>query len=401
MENPIRVYYVFIALLYFGKGAYVTGYVPFLQSIGFSLAEVSLLNLCYWTLVAVLELPTGLLADGKGRAWSIKMGAAATAGGAILYSQASGFFSALAGEVLWAIGTAFLSGAHQAWIADAVPREENLRRIYAKGKVTYYAAYLTGSLIGAVIAARSYQWMWAQTILAQACALLIAHHYMTGKGDPIVRVTERVAFRAGMRALRNERALQWLATAMLIFGITALTNHFWSPYFKSFVGQARLGLVWAIVPMFGLLGASLIARSRAAVGDEWRMIALSLSIVGAGFLIMGAPAGLWVALGGFALLQIGFGMFGPSAESFLQHRVESSYRATFSSIQSLVGATGFGLASLAAGLALTGKASTPESIAWVWRLGGGTMVAGAALLLAAKKYASSKEGGLAQGATTC
>ena len=142
------------------------------------------------------------------------------------------------------------------------------------------------------------------------------------------------------------------------------------------------------MPLFGLLGASFVARSRGAVGNEWHMIALSISAVGAGFLIMGAPAGLFVALGGFALLQIGFGMFGPSTDSFLQHRVESSYRATFSSIQSVVGAAGFGLASLAAGLVLTGKTNSPESIAWVWQLGGITMVAGAVLLLATKKYAA-------------
>lgn len=391
MGNPIKVYYLFIALLYFGKGAYVTGYVPFLQSIGFSLAEVSLLNLCYWILVAVLELPTGLLADGRGRAWSIKMGAGATALGAMVYSQTSGFAGALMAETLWAIGTAFLSGAHQAWIADAVSPETNLRRIYATGKVVYYAAYLGGSMIGAVTAASSYRYMWLQTIIAQAAALAIVHVYMSGKGEPKERVTERVAFRAGIHALRSERALQWLATAMLIFGVTALTNHFWSPYFKSFVGQARLGLIWIVMPLFGLLGATFAARSRAAVGQEWYLIALSIGMVGTGFLIMGTPFGLWVALGGFAFLQIGFGMFVPATDSFLQHRVESSYRATFSSIQSLVGATGFGLASLAAGVALTGKENTPESIAWVWRLGGGMMVVGAVGLLIAQKYASKEE----------
>ncbi len=392
MGNPVRVYYLFIALLYFGKGAYVTGYVPFLQSIGFSLAEVSLLNLCYWVLVAALELPTGLLADGRGRAWSVKMGTAATALGVVIYSQASGFASALSGEVFWAIGTAFLSGAMQAWITDAVEPGKNTRKIFATGKVVYYVVYLVASIIGAVVAARSFQWMWAQTVLFMAAAFLVAHHYMTGRGDPPARVTERVALRAGIQALRSTRALQWLATAMLIFGVTALTNHFWSPYFKAFVGQARLGLVWAIMPIFGLVGATLVARSRAAVGNEWHLITLSLCLVAIGFLVMGAPFGLWIALGGFALLQIGFGMFGPSTESFLQHRVESSYRATFSSIQSLVGAAGFGLASLAAGLALTGKENTPESIAWVWQLGGGTMVAGAIALFAAKKYASKKEG---------
>lgn len=142
------------------------------------------------------------------------------------------------------------------------------------------------------------------------------------------------------------------------------------------------------MPLFGLLGATLVKQSRAAVGQEWHLIALSIGMIGTGFLIMGAPLGLWVALGGFMILQIGFGMFVPSTDSFLQHRVESSYRATFSSIQSLVGATGFGLASLAAGMALTGKENTPESIAWVWRLGGGAMVVGAALLLITKKYAS-------------
>ena len=390
MENPVRVYYLFIALLYFGKGAYVTGYVPFLQSIGFSLAEVSLLNLCYWILVAALELPTGLLADGRGRAWSIKMGTGASALGALVYMQATSFAGALMAEGLWAIGTAFLSGAHQAWIADAVPKGENLRRIYANGKVAYYAAYLTGSMLGAVVASHNYQWMWTPTILAETCAFLIAHHYMTGRGDPKERVTERVAFRAGIRALRSQRALQWLATAMLIFGVTALMNHFWSPYFKFYVGQARLGLVWMVMPLFGLLGATFVARSRAAVGHEWHLITLSIGMVGTGFLTMSAPAGLLVALSGFAILQIGFGMFVPSTDSFLQHRVESSYRATFSSIQSLVGAAGFGLASLAAGVALTGKENTPESIAWVWQLGGGTMVAGAIALLALKTYAAKK-----------
>ncbi|NQV90113.1 hypothetical protein HQ487_01760 [Candidatus Uhrbacteria bacterium] len=72
--SATRTYYVFTAFIYIGLGATVTAYTPFLQSIGLSLSQIALVNAIFWSVIILSELPTGMLADGRSRAYSLKLG---------------------------------------------------------------------------------------------------------------------------------------------------------------------------------------------------------------------------------------------------------------------------------------------------------------------------------------
>ncbi|MEK7481456.1 MAG: MFS transporter, partial [Patescibacteria group bacterium] len=107
--RPERLYYLFTALVRLGPTVTVTAYVPFLLSLGLSLGEVGLVNAVFWAVVMLAEVPTGMLADGRGRAWSLKIGAFIQLVGIALYVTATGLYSAMFAEAMLGIGAAFLS----------------------------------------------------------------------------------------------------------------------------------------------------------------------------------------------------------------------------------------------------------------------------------------------------
>src|SRR3989338_336825 len=114
-----KIYYLFTALMGLGMGATMTVYAPFLLSIGLSLGEIALVNALFWAIIIAAEIPTGMFADGRSRAFSLKVGMIFHGLGAILYLFADGFWSVALAESTLGIATAFMSGAQQAWITDA------------------------------------------------------------------------------------------------------------------------------------------------------------------------------------------------------------------------------------------------------------------------------------------
>lgn len=62
----------------------------------------------------------------------------------------------------------------------------------------------------------------------------------------------------------------------------------------------------------------------------------------------------------------GRGFFQPLTESFVQHRVHTSYRATFGSLQSFLGRIGFAVVPLVVWLFIADKPNTSATISLVW-----------------------------------
>ena len=95
-------------------------WVVFLQRKGLSLTQVGLLEGVAWTLTALLEVPTGAIADRWGRKASIGVGASlyGLAMFLILAEALSPAF--LLGYALWNSSTAFVSGADSALLYDSL-----------------------------------------------------------------------------------------------------------------------------------------------------------------------------------------------------------------------------------------------------------------------------------------
>jgi len=381
--SAARTYYLFFALIHIGMGSTVTAYTPFLQGIGLTLGQIALVNAIFWVVIIAAELPTGMLADGRSRAFSLKLGGVFYALGAFAYLFAHDFWTAALGEALSGIGSAFISGAGTAWIADALAREgreSELRHVYATENLIKSVLLLLGGFVGSAIALIDYSLIWFPFVFTGLAASFVAHRLMNSQGEPLEYVSELEAFRRALAQLKNSRALMWVVASLIVFGAVVSFNHYWALFFLPEVGQLRLAFIWPVM-FLGLIGASqYIRRLTIPVGSESRMIVLSIALAGAGLLGVAIAPGFWLAMPALIVHEIGRGFFQPLTDSFVQHRVHTSYRATFGSLQSFLGRIGFTVVPLVVWLFIADKPNTPATISLVWIACAAALLLGAAAL---------------------
>jgi MFS transporter, DHA3 family, tetracycline resistance protein len=364
-----HLYYIFTALIYIGMGVTVTAYAPYLQSVGLSLGEIGLVNTVFWTVLILSELPTGMLADGRSRAWSLKLGGVFYSAGALSYVFANSFWSAAFAEGLIGIGGAFISGAGTAWVADALHREgrsDELRQVYATESLIKSVLLLLGGFVGASIGLINYRFIWVPLVITSLMATVVAHRFMNGRGEALEYVGELEAFRRAWRQLYTSRSLMWLIASLIVFGAVISFNHYWAIYFTVQVGQFNVAYLW-VVMYLGLVGAAqLVRRLTIPLGSESSLIVLAVFLSGLGLGLIVLAPGLWFSIPAVVIHEFGRGLFQPLTDSFVQSRVHTSYRATFGSLQSFLGRMGFAIVPLVVYLTIQGKPDTPETILYVW-----------------------------------
>ncbi|MFH0928102.1 MAG: MFS transporter [bacterium] len=381
--HPTRAYVLFSLMFNLSGSLSAATYVPRLLETGFTLSDVALINIWFWVVVSIAELPTGMWADGKSRGSSVKIGVLIYALGSLGYAGATDFQSALISEVLLGIALAFMSGAQQAWLTDALAkRGESDQLAYAFGSAAIARAVgaIVGGMISGLLGTVDLRLGW----LAQGCLLLVAWIFSLSvfddRGEPHKRLTELQAFRASFQAVRAKRSLLWSLTAAAIFGLVLPFNHYWTPYFRERVGSTGLSWIWVLVyASFALSGFAVrrIGKSRAS---EILGIIAAIIIAGAGLLAAGLCPDVAGAVFFTMVHEIGRGLFDPLLDVFTQRRVESGYRATFGSFQSLIGRAGFALVLVGIWLITRDAPSDQNTIAGVWVLSGSLLVLSAAVL---------------------
>ena len=376
-------YYLYDAVADLGLAMTATTYAPFLISIGLTLGEISLINAFFWLTIVLAEIPTGMLADGKSRAWSLKMGCVFFTLGAFSYLFAHGFWSALLCECIIGIGMAFFSGAEQAWVTDALHREgrdHERRKVFATAGVIRGFVMVVGGFLGSIIALLNARFIWLPMIITSPLAWLVVHKLMNGQGEPIHKMTEVQALRASVSLLKSSRSLKWVIAMMFVFGAVVSFNHFWSPYFKPFVGTMGLSWVWAILYIGLALSAIIVRRLTIPQGQEATWIVASVVITGIGLAGAGLSSGLLMSLFMVTIHECGRGMLLPLVDSFVQHRVESGYRATFGSLQSLLQKMSLAIVPVLIWLTIRTEPNTPTTISFVWFMCGLFLMVGALIL---------------------
>lgn len=389
--HPTFVYVLFVALWGAGMGVTAPTYSPFLLSQGLSLSDIAAVNLFFWLAVSFAELPTGLFADGRGRAWSVRAGMVFHVAGALGYATAKTFWQAVCWECVLGVGIAFLSGAQQAWCTDALIKRgegHNISKVFGTAAAARAIASIIAGTGGALLGAYSLRSVWVLSGLFHLAGMYVAFKCMNGEGEPESRMTERQAFAASFSATRRIPGLLWAMVMSVAFGFVLPFNHFWSPFFESKIGMSGLAYIWA--PLLGgvVLGGLAVRRGGFMVGSDRRGIVVSFLITGAPLVIAALCSGFAIPFAACVVHEIGRGMFDPLMDSYTQKRVESGYRATYSSVQSLVQRAGF--AAILGGVILLTRnmASDVHTISFTWCICGGLLVcAGLGGLLARDRAA--------------
>lgn len=383
--HPTRAYVLFTLLTALGMGAGATAYTPFLLSIPLSFADIALLNAAFWAAIVVAELPTGMWADGKSRIWSMHCGTIFLTIGSAAYACATGFWSALLGEVLAGIGFAFLSGAQQAWLVDALISrgegdEETRAKAFSHAMLARGIGVCLGGVLGAVSILIHPRCFWIVRGSFYLAALLLARTYMSNTGEPQGRVSEKEAFTRSWGAVRASSQLRWAVMAFMAFGLVMPFNHLWVPFLQSRTAASNIPWLW--VPMYASVAAPAVWIRRRGIKDgrETRDIIFALLLTGCSMMVASYPHGLTLPFALIMLHEMGRGLLEPLIELFTHRRIESPYRATYGSLHSFLGRTGNAFVLLIVWLALRNRPSDETTIRLTWT-GCGALLSVAALVL--------------------
>ena len=151
--------YFTIAGLYTLAAALIWGVnTLFLLDSGLDIFEVFLANAAFTAGSVVFEIPTGVLADTRGRRASFLLSVAILLVTTLAYVGVGRFGGGLPAFVLVSIvmglGFTFYSGAVEAWLVDALAAsgyEGELDRVFARGSMITGAAMLVGTLGGGLL----------------------------------------------------------------------------------------------------------------------------------------------------------------------------------------------------------------------------------------------------------
>ena len=369
---PTRAYATLSFLTWLPVGLTMAPFVLLLLERGLSPATIAALVAVSSVAVAVLEVPTGGLADTWGRRRVLVLSASVHAVGLVLLGLATSVVFLVVSSVLRGAARALASGPLDAWFVDAHPRDDKdsaeLGRGLAAGQVSASMALLVGVVLGGVVpllvpfpaglpalslpvlmAAAVEVWRVAATLWLLPLDVPLQTTFDQASG---AASGSRSVLRVVIAGLHTVAANAVVGRLLLLAGATGVvlaTVELVVPLLTADVVAApgRAGLVVAGTAAVGFaadaLGGVLAPRVRrrvgsavgAACGAAGLALLAVLLLTAAAYGGAGAAA-LGVMTAGYSLLFLALGIAGPSLGELFHQPLRATERATVLSVESLV-----------------------------------------------------------------
>ncbi|HEX6425708.1 MAG TPA: MFS transporter [Acidimicrobiales bacterium] len=357
-----------------------------------TLEQVGLVMACYAATTALLELPTGGVADAVGRRPVL---VASSAVGIVVFALmlvADGLAPWIAVKVLAGAARALDSGPLEAWYVDEARRldpaadiRRGLSRAHAAeaGGLGLSAAAggvlpvaFGGSLAAAVVAAGAAQALHLVGVLA-----LVTEHR-----SPDPRALRRAARQVpavvggGLAVATGRGPVSWLLCGSVVWGLAlGGVELLWQPRFTDLLGgrsdTGPLGVLMAAAFLAAAVGSALAQRLARLVGGSAGRSAMVCTLTQAAACVGLAAAGSFaLAAPAFVVVYLLNGARAPFHHELLHDHVAASQRSTMLSAASLSLMAG-GLVGSLTLPALAGAAGIP----WTWALVGAVLAASALL----------------------
>ena len=330
----------------------------FLLDAGLSNTEAFAANAFFTLGMVVFEIPTGVVADTRGRRFSFLLGTFSLLASTVLYwlmwQLKAPFWGWAIASVLIGLGFTFFSGATEAWLVDALAAASysgTLETVFGRAQVAAGVAMLAGAVMGGVVA----QFADLGTPYLLRAALLaitavVAWRWMHDLGFTPDRTTQPMkAVRAVLAGsidggLRN-RPVRWLMIAAPFTAGTGIYVFYaLQPYLLQLYGDPNAysiaGLAAALVAGSQVVGGLLVAQVRRLFRRRTDALILG-ALLGVVLLVgIGLAGGRWLALVLVAVWSMLGAMISPLRQSFINGAIPSAQRATVLSFDSLMGSAG-------------------------------------------------------------
>ncbi|MGH2739403.1 MAG: MFS transporter [Actinomycetota bacterium] len=330
----------------------------FLLNAGLDIFEVFIANAAWTAGMVVFEIPTGLLADTRGRRASFLLsvsvlgvgtlayvGIAAIEGGVILFAIVS---------VVLGLGYTFYSGAVEAWVVDALHATKyrgDLDRVFARAGVISGAAMLTGTIGGGLLGTLDLSWPYVTRAVLLFGAFAVAWGTMKDLGftprtmqtNAIAREMRGVA-RASVKFGWRQPSVRLIMLASFVqFGVFAWAFYAWQPYLLELLGRNLIwvaGLFASLIALMQIVGSSIVGKIAKPGGRRTSIMLAAAVGIAVAFAGMGLTDNFWLAGGLFLAATLVASVAGPVKQAYLHQKIPSAQRATVVSFDSLFGSLG-------------------------------------------------------------
>ena len=339
----------------------------FLLDAGLNNTEAFAANAFFSIGMVIFEVPTGVVADTRGRRFSFMLGAGTLLLSTVLYLAMwqieAPFIGWALASILLGLGFTFFSGATEAWLVDALGATGftgNLETVFGRGQTIGGIAMLSGSVLGGIVAQLTNLGVpYVLRAIMLGVALLAAFWFMRDLGfKPKTDVSTREAMADITRGsidggLRN-RPVRWMMLAApFTGGIGIYAFYAMQPFLLELYGDPTAysiaGLAAAIVAgaqIVGGLSVPIVRRYfRLRTHAIFLAVALesvilgAIAVVGFNMETLGMTA-FYLAIVLLVLWALVFAVAGPIRQAFLNGVIPSEQRATVLSFDSLMSSLG-------------------------------------------------------------
>jgi MFS family permease len=330
----------------------------FLLDAGLSNAEAFAANAFFTVGQVLFEVPTGVVADARGRRFSYVLGAGTLLLSTLLYLVMWQVHAPLLGwaiaSILLGLGFTFFSGATEAWLVDALRATGftgHLERVFGRAQTIGGAAMLVGSVSGGVVAQATnlgvpYLLRAAMLGVTMVVALRFMHDlgFTPERGVGPVAAVRNVVRGAVDGGFRNPPVRWLMLAAPFTAGTGIYVFYAAQPYLLELYGDKTAygvaGLAAALVAAAQIVGGLLVGKVRRFFTRRTDALILGgvLNVILLG--LIGLTNSFIVALALLAGWCLVFAMESPLRQAFINGLIPSEQRATVLSFDSLMGSAG-------------------------------------------------------------
>jgi MFS family permease len=351
--------YVSLTLLSTFASSFIWGInTLFLLDAGLTITEAFTANAFFTAGQVIFEIPTGVVADTRGRRTSFLLGTATLFATTIAYlwlwNIKGPFWAWAIVSALLGLGFTFFSGATEAWLVDGLKGagfKEDLDGVFAKGSIAAGTAMLTGTVAGGLVAQyTSLGVPYIMRIVALGLTFLIAFFLMHDEGfKPKTRtslfgemrdvVADSVEF-----GLRN-RPIRWMMLSAIFSGGVAIYIFYaMQPYLLELYGDPEnyviAGASAAIVAGAQIAGGLLVPYVGRVFKRRTSILIFGLLLSVATSILIGLYPSFVVVLVLLAVWAIVFASISPVRQSYVNGIIPSEQRATVLSADNLLNSGG-------------------------------------------------------------
>ncbi|MGE3467111.1 MAG: MFS transporter [Pyrinomonadaceae bacterium] len=351
--------YVSLTLLSTFASSFIWGInTLFLLDAGLTITEAFVANAFFTAGQVIFEIPTGIIADTRGRRLSFLLGTATLFATTLAYLglwQIKGPFWAWAMvSALLGLGFTFFSGATEAWLVDGLKAGDydgELEDVFAKGSIAAGVAMLTGTVAGGAIAQFTNLGVpYILRIVALAATFVIAFLLMRDEGfsrkarTSFWREIRDVAGASIEFGFKN-RSIRWMMLSSIFTGgVSIFAFYAMQPYLLELYGMssgyAIAGIAASIVAGAQIVGGLLVPYAGRIFQKRTSVLIAGVIVGATALFLIGVAGSFWLALIMLAVWAVVFASIGPIRQSYINGIVPSEQRATVLSTDNLLASAG-------------------------------------------------------------